>query len=273
MVLDRFQGAALAPAMGIMLSAWPLGIAATLVVLPGFASAELWRGGLLAAGIFAAAGLPLLALLPAAPPRAAADADADPGRGARLLPGEAAPLVAAGLVWAFYNTAFAIALGFTPALLVERGMAPEEAGWLASLVGWAILPLLPLGGWMVERLGRPVRAALACMAGMAAALLALALDLGPPGPALAAFGLLAAPPASLVMALAGRALSPASRPFGMGIYYTLFFAGMGALPPLAGLARDLSGHAAAPLLAGIGFLGVAMAALAVAGRLAARRGS
>jgi hypothetical protein len=104
------------------------------------------------------------------------------------------------------------------------------------------------------------------MLGMAGCLLAVVAGLSP-WVFLALFGLLAGPPASLVMAMVGRALSPASRGFGMGVHYTVFYGALALLPPLAGLARDATGAPAAPLLSGVGFLLVALAALAVYLRL------
>ena len=258
MVLDRFQGGALAPAMGVMLSAWPCGLALALVLLPLFAAEGRWRWGIAASALLSAAALLLLAaLLPRDPPRAAGTAMPKLG----LQPGEWAPLLAVGTLWASYNAAYAVALGFAPALLVARGMDAAAAGTTASLIGWMILPLLPLGGWLAERTGRPMLITVLCMAGMGAALAAASRGMAP-AVSLGLFGVLAAPPACLIMAMAGRALSPASRGFGMGIFYTQFYAGMALLPALAGWMRDLTGDPGAPLLAGVVCLLVALGALA-----------
>jgi predicted MFS family arabinose efflux permease len=263
MVLDRFSGAALAPALGLMLMAWPCGIGIALVALPLLGSD--WRAGLwLSAAVCAASFVPLWFALPRGQGAGAARA-----RAGGLLAGEWAPLVSAASVWAFYNAAFVVALGFAPALLVARGWGAEEAGAATSLVGFAILPLLPLGGALAERLGRPVTTVVGCMLGMAGCLLAVVAGLSP-WVFLGVFGLLAGPPASLVMAMVGRALSPASRAFGMGVHYTVFYGALALLPPLAGLARDVTGAPAAPLLAGVGFLLIALAALWVYLRLVPR---
>jgi len=172
-----------------------------------------------------------------------------------------AGLLAVGALWSSYNAAYAVLLGFAPAFLVARGASAAEAGAVASLVGWAILPLLPLGGALAERLGRPLLVCALCIAGMALALLALVAGAAA-APLLILVGLLAGPPASLIMAFLGRVLSPASRPFGVGIHYMMFYGGLAVLPPLAGLLRDLTGAPAAPVLAAAGFLGLALLALA-----------
>ncbi|MFC7472963.1 MFS transporter [Dankookia sp. GCM10030260] len=260
-VLDRFAGPALAPAMGVMLSAWPVGIAAALLLLP--LAGEDFRLGLAGSAALCGLALPLLAW--AVPKGADPEGQRGPvARMARLLPGEWGGLLAVGALWAFYNAAFAVLLGFAPAFLVAQGASPAEAGAVASLVGWAILPLLPLGGALVERLGRPLLACAGCILGMAAALLGLVAG-WPAVPMLVACGLLSAPPASLIMACLGRVLSPGSRPFGVGIHYMMFYAGMAVLPALAGLLRDVTGAPATPILAAVGFLGASLVALAALG--------
>ena len=257
MVLDRFLGGALAPAMGVMLSAWPCGLALALVLLPLVATDGQWRWGIAASALLSVAAMLLLAArLPRDPPRVAGSVMPKLG----LRPGEWAPLLAVGTLWASYNAAYAVALGFAPALLVAQGMDAASAGTIASLIGWMILPLLPLGGWLAERTGRPMLITVLCMAGMGAALAAASRGMAP-AVSLGLFGVLAAPPASLIMAMAGRALSPASRGFGMGIFYTQFYAGMALLPALAGWTRDLTGDPGAPLLAGVFFLLVSFGAL------------
>ena len=264
MVLDRFSGVSLAPALGLMLMAWPCGIALALIVLPLLG--QDWRAGLwLSAAVCAASFAPLWFALPKG-----AGAGAAPARRGGLLRSEWGPLISAGAVWGFYNASFVVALGFTPAFLVARGWGAEQAGIAASLIGFGILPLLPLGGALAERAGRPVLVTNLCMVGMAACLLAVVAGFSP-WVWLCAFGLLAGPPASLIMAMVGRALSAPSRAFGMGVHYTLFYGSLAALPPLAGFARDTTGAPAAPILAGVAFLVVALALVPVYLRLSAHQ--
>jgi MFS family permease len=268
LVLDRFSGQSLAPAMGVMLSAWPIGIALALVLLPAFGAD--WRMGLAASALLCGAALlALLWGLPASPPMRR---EGPVARQPRLRPGEWLPLLAVGALWATYNAAFAVVLGFAPAFLVAQGESPQAAGAVSSLVSWAILPLLPLGGAIAERLGRPLLACAACILCMIAALLALVAG-APAWMALVAYGLLSGPPASLIMALLGRVLAPESRGFGVGIHYMMFYGGLALLPPVAGLLRDLTGAPAAPLLAGAGFLGLSFGSLVAVGLLIQRQAS
>ena len=264
MVLDRFTGPAVALAMGMMLMAWPFGIGLALLVLP-LLGAD-WRTGLwLSAGFCCLAFLLLAITVRGAGPQAASH------RRLWLLPQEWRPLVALGVVWAGYNASFAVAVGFTPAFLVAQGMNRAEAGALASLIGFSILPLQPWGGAIAERFGRPMLVCVLCLIGMVAALVATAAG-APAWLALPAFGLLAAPPSSLIMAFAGRALSAESRAFGMGLHYTLFYLGLAILPPFAGLVRDLTDAPAAPLLTAAGFLAACLTALGIYADAMRRRG-
>jgi hypothetical protein len=65
-----------------------------------------------------------------------------------------------------------------------------------------------------------------------------------------------------IVALPAAVLAPERRAMGMGLFWLAFFAPMMLLPPLAGLARDLTGDAAAPLGAAAGFAALGLPALA-----------
>ncbi|WP_338051008.1 MFS transporter [Roseicella aerolata] len=169
------------------------------------------------------------------------------------------------------NVGYVILLGFAPALLAGRGASPEAAGALASLIGWASIPLAPLGGAVAERTGRPLLVTVVCLGVMALVVLALAMEAGPQSAALVAAGMIGSISATVIMTLPARALAPESRSFGMGVYWTLFYAGMAALPPVAGWVADTTGSAASALAVAAAFLAAAAMAVAIYGLLAARR--
>lgn len=255
MVLDRFTGPAVAMAMGMMLMAWPFGIGVALLVIPLFG--EEWRFGLWWSAAFCSIAFILLVVSV----RSSGTAGG-PARRLSLHRHEWLPLLALGVVWAGYNAAFAVAVGFTPAFLVAEGASRAEAGMLASLIGFSILPLQPFGGALAEKLGRPMLATVACIAGMVGALTATAMG-APAWLTLPLFGLLAAPPSSLIMVFAGKVLSAETRAFGMGVLYSLFYLGLALLPPAAGWVRDLTGSHGAPLLTAAGFLAFCLIGLAI----------
>ena len=87
---------------------------------------------------------------------------------------------------------------------------------------------------------------------MTGAVLALML-LGVNGAGLAAsllFGLLGMAPAGVIMALAGQAVAPERRAFGMGVFFTVYYAIMTASPPVAGWLLDRTGAVGSPILFG-----------------------
>ena len=64
---------------------------------------------------------------------------------------------------------------------------------------------------------------------------------------MAALGLIFGPPAGLIMALSGQSAAPERRALAMGVYFTVYYVGMGVVPGIAGFARDLTGSAVAPI--------------------------
>ena len=179
-------------------------------------------------------------------------------------------MLVSALAWASINAGYAVLLGFTPALLAGRGASPEAAGALASLAGWASIPLAPLGGALADRTGRPLLTTTACLSAIAAATLALAVGAAPQSGALLTAGLLTSIAATVIITLPARALAPESRATGMGVFYTIYYAGMAALPALAGWVADATGGAAVAVGMAAAFFVTAAAAVAVCGGMLTR---
>ena len=106
---------------------------------------------------------------------------------------------------------------------------------------------LPLGGVVIERIGRPVAliAISLVLMGLAIALVAIA---GDSRWIIAIAGLVSGIPAGAVMALPAQVLRPQNRSQGMGVFFTWYYLAMALLPPVAGHLLDLSGDARVPLL-------------------------
>lgn len=252
MTMDLFAGPRLSAAMGTLMSAYPLGIAVALIVMPLLGN---WRMAMVATSVLSALGLAISAAMPKAPTSAGHAAKIKRLDGAVL-----GPLVAAGLVWAFLNAAYGVLLGFAPAWFVGQGTSAHAAGILTSIAAFTTVPLGPVGGWTLGRLGRPVMAIGLCLGGMTLALLALPAGIASPVCLLAvgaAIGVCAGP----IMALPGEILPSHHRAVGMGLFYAIYYGGMTLLPPLAGLAGDLTGTASAPLLAAAAFSALSVLSL------------
>jgi len=254
MTTDAFEGREVVTALGLVISSWPLGIALALVTLPPLAAIFSWQAAMLAG-----AGLAVVALLliAAACPTAEKRAPAAARLRFDLTRRELSLSVLSGLVWTFYNMGLILVLAFGPAWLVADGDSAAHASAVVSLVSWVLIVSVPLGASVAERVGHPMSAMVIFLA-LAAAAFALLPFAGGSPVLMTAIGLLFGPPAGLIMALAGQAVAPERRALAMGVYFTMYYVGMGVVPGIAGFARDVTGSAAAPI-----WLSVAMMALTV----------
>jgi MFS family permease len=123
----------------------------------------------------------------------------------------------------------------------------SSAGAIVSLTSWLFIPALPLGAWMAERAGRPF--ATLVLIFIAIAVLILMIPFTTFYTAMfILLGIVFAPAGGLIMALPARVLRKENRAVGMGIFFTIYFAGMGVSPVIAGYALDLTGNPFAPLV-------------------------
>jgi predicted MFS family arabinose efflux permease len=262
MVTDWFAGRRIVVAMSILISSWPLGISIALVSLGPLGEAV---GAAFALPVAAcAAALVLVAVVYKPPPEVEPTDAARPATGS-LSRRELWGAVVAGGVWCFYNVAFILPLAFGLEFLTAGGMTLAAAGSAISLAGWLIIPALPLGGWLAERIGRPDATMTASFLVIAGLLWAIPFL---PAPVLwfGLLGLAFGPAGGLIMALPSEILRPRNRAVGMGIFYTVYYVGMGICPAIAGLLRDWTGDPAAPL-----FFAAVTILLALAGLVGFRR--
>ncbi|OPY98560.1 arabinose ABC transporter permease [Bradyrhizobium sacchari] len=242
MVADWFAGREIATAMAIFINSWPTGIALSLMLLPAIGAAlGLHAVNLAVAGVVLI-GLGLIALVYRAPDATIA---AEGERGS-LTAKTICAVVAAGLIWCLYNIGFAMIFSFGPSLLVEQGWSGAAAGSTISLVLWLAALSVPLGGFLADRTKRGE--AILVTGCLAFALLTLFLSRS--GMVLAiviALGILCGLPAGPIMSLPARVLDQKARSIGMGIFYTVFYAGMLAGPAIGGKLSTSFGSASAAL--------------------------
>jgi predicted MFS family arabinose efflux permease len=250
MVADWFAGRELATAMSVMLTSWPVGIGLALATLGSVAAATSWRLALHLTVLATAVAFVLMLTLYRDPPGRETQAATDATLGAREL----RLAILAGLVWGIFNAAYIVFLSFTPGFLVSTGLAVGTAGAVTSLAIWVTLASVPLGGLVADRMRHPDRLT------VIGSLLAMAAIVALPYtgmPALSCFlvGVLAGAPPGAVMTLLPKALPPAALATGLGVYYTVFYAAMTVAPGFAGMLRDRTGSAAAPIT----FAGISIA--------------
>jgi MFS family permease len=161
--------------------------------------------------------------------------------------------ILSGTIWTLFNVGYILVLAFGPSFLTAQGFSVGIAGATVSLVTWTILFSLPLGGYLAERLKWPDGIMVGCFLALAGAIAALPIGLHAAAMC-AIIGLVAGPPAGLIMKLPTEVLRPENRAAGMGVFYACFYAGMAGLVPLAGLLRDATQSPSAPLLFAAGVL-------------------
>ena len=257
MVADWFAKREIVTAMAILIASWPLGLALGLILFTPLAAALSWRAVMHAAALLSLASGALVALSYRDPP------DAGLAPSARLhlhlTAREWLAVSFAGAVWMAYNVGYIVLISFLPGLFSMHGFSPAAAARIVSLLGWTLIPTVPLAGYLAERFGRPNLFLVGgfIISGLTAAALPFA---SAPLYPFALLALMIGAPAGLIMALPAQALRAESRAGGMGVYFTWYYAGMALLPGLAGLARDVTASAAAPAL-----FAAAMMALALLG--------
>lgn len=265
MVTDLFAGREIATAMGIFVNSWPVGIAASLLLLPPIAQA----GGLTLA-LGAVAGFALLALVLLAFVRVPRNAAPSPAPARERLGGTALlAVVVAGAVWGLYNAALGMVFGFGPAMLAERGLSPAAASATTSVALWMVAVSVPLGGLLADRTGRPDTVLGAGLLAFAAALV-LAIDHGPALVAFATLGLAGGLAAGPIMSLPSAVLRAGVRAQGMGVFFALFYLLIVLAPILAGDAAQRHGSAGIAFVIGAVMLCACCPGLLLFRSLAAR---
>lgn len=247
MVADWFDGREIATAMSILVMSWPFGIAMGQVGHAWLAEIYGWRVPFqVASGYCLLAALGVLVFY-----RAPHDVPPIKAGTPVLLTGtEWGLTICAGIAWGVFNAGYVVYLSFGPKVLEGMGQSAFSAAGIISVGSWLMIFSGALCGQIADRFGRRDTILAVCMIG---AVVALAL-LSVPGaglPASLLFGLIGMAPAGVIMSLAGQAMHPERRAFGMGVFFTVYYAIMMAAPPLAGALFDATGNASRSLLIGI----------------------
>jgi len=249
MVTDWFIGREIVTAMAILLASWPLGIGAALLSLGIVAQATSLAHAMLVPAAFCAITAIAVALGYRSPKAGVANREPPAIKAVRPTLREFHLICLAGWIWTTYNAGYIIVISFAPDYLTVLGFSAAAAGLLMSVITWMLVPAMPFLGALAERLGRPWLVMAISFAFSAGAVLAIPI-LKAPVPLFVITGIAFSMAAGVIMTLPGALLRPESRAIGTGIFFTWYYLGMAGLPPLAGLARDMSGEAAAPVVVG-----------------------
>jgi predicted MFS family arabinose efflux permease len=239
MLTDWFAGREIATAMAIFVNSWPAGIAVSLLTLPLIGTRWGLSAVYLAVAAFVVCGIALIALFYRSPPEAAAASASTSGLDRPTV----LAMIAAGLIWGLFNIGYTVIFSFGPSMLVERGWSIGAAGSTISIVLWAGVLSVPFGGFLADRTKRP-QSILVTGVVVVAMLMILLPRTSAIVLTVAALGLFSGPPAGPIMSLPAKALQPATRAIGMGVFFTMFYGAMMLGPIVAGALAKWTGSAA-----------------------------
>lgn len=238
LVSDRFTGPAFLPAMGLALGAFPIGVG-----LSGLLVGSVGWSGLAWAGVVPAlVGSGLIVLSAGPPPARAWRGMAWPDRRECLLVG------VAGLIWTVYNGGYYAFLAYMPTVLAVRHHPAGLSAAAMAIATWSNLPAMVLAGWAAARIGAGRVFWIGTLAA-AGGIAGIALT-DWPLPWSVLLGTLGGMHAGVIVGLGNGSTRPENQTVGMGMFYTIYFAGVAGLPSLCGRAADAAGDPAAALLAG-----------------------
>jgi MFS family permease len=237
MVADWFEGREIATAMSILVMSWPFGIAMGQVGHTWLVETYSWRVPFVVASVYCAIACLAVVTLYRAPHDVPSIVS---GRIKGLLPREWGLVLCAGTAWGVFNAGYVVYLSFGPQMLEAQGTTTLAAASVISVGSWLMILSGAACGQIADRFGRRETILAICMAGAIVALMLLSLP-GAGLPASLLFGLVGMAPAGVIMALAGQAVAAERRAFGMGVFFTVYYAVMTASPPIAGWLFDRTG--------------------------------
>ena len=242
MTADRYVGPWLSTASAIIITSWPAGLALALVLLGPVPSALGWRATLGLTGAPALVSMALIPFVRGGGVRVTDQAPDDARRGGPPL----SFVAAAVLSWSLMNGQLTVLVGFLPGYFTAIGRSIETAAATASLAVWTPALAIPFGGLVADRLlGRKAAVILGAL-GTAALLIAIPLTKGAVS-VLLALGFASALAPGPLTAQVGQATPAAARAVVFGWYSAGSYAAMTVSPWIAGVLRDASGDARAPL--------------------------
>lgn len=247
MVADWFEGREIATAMSILVMSWPFGIAMGQVGHAWLAQVFDWRAPFQVASVYclvAAAAVFAFYRAPETKGKAGQAASAE------LTKEEWCLVICAAAAWGVFNAAYVIYLTFGPKMLATGGASVVSAAGIISIGSWLMIASGAVCGQIVDRFGRRDLVLVVCMTGALLALWMLSLPQAGVAASLL-FGLVGMAPAGVIMSLAGLALRPETRAFGMGVFFTVYYAIMLATPPVAGAILDATGRPNGSILLGM----------------------
>lgn len=246
MVTDWFAGSRIVTAMGVLIASWPLGISIALMIMAPLTEVLGLELAFAIPAAVCALALLLVAIVYTDPASIEAkkkiSTEAPTGG---LSPVELKGALLSGCVWCFYNIALILPLSFGAEFLITKGISLASAGAIVSLTSLLIIPALPIGAWIADHLKKPTTIMVVSFMAIAGIIWMIPFT-SSYTVMFAILGLIFGPAGGLIMALPSQVLRNENRAVGMGIFFSVYYIGMGIFPAFAGYIRDVSADPAAP---------------------------
>ena len=234
-IADWFTGKRFMIAIGVSVSAYPIGVGLAQLVLPLIAEAHGARAALASDAVLAAISLLLFLGSYRPSPHLA------PVTSKFSLPGprECLLLAIAGCTWTAYTAGYAGYNSYVPSMLTLRGASLVLIGVVMTIATWGNVPATMFGGGLAARFGALRIFLIGTMF----------LLVGMVGTALAGgvifwsvlVGVLGSIQPGIIMAVGTLSARAENRAVGMALFYSLYYAGGAVGPGLCGWVADRYG--------------------------------
>ena len=242
-IADWFTGRLFIWAISISVAAYSIGVGLAQLVLPPLAFAYGWQTAVLSDAVPIIVGLALFLASFRPSPHVAPPSQRFALPSAR----ECLLLAVAGLIWTAYTAGYSGYTGYVPSLMATRGEGLVLTGLVLTIASWGNVPATLLGAGLAARFGAlPIflLGTAALVIGMTGAAL---LDW--PITCAVVIGVVGSFHPGVIMAVGTLSARPENRAVGMGLFYSIYYAGGTIVPALCGWAADLSGGPEGALLA------------------------
>jgi predicted MFS family arabinose efflux permease len=255
MVIDWFTGREVVLAMAIFVNSFPIGVGLAMLTLGAFSAVAGWQAATGAVAVITFIALVAVWALCEPHPNDAQIAGAKTLTAAALRGSELLLVCLAGAIWGIFNGCFAVLFGFAPSLLVSNGSTSSAtAGVVVGVATWCVAASVQVGGLLGQRWVKPSMLMTTGTVAWSLCMLVLAYWNSVGAAAVVLAGIVMGLPVGTIMAMPAAVLRPESRAVGMGYFYLWLYVGHGALPPMAGWVRDVTGQPNAPIVFAAGMV-------------------
>jgi MFS family permease len=265
-VADWFSGSRIMLAMSIVVCGYPIGVGLAQLGLPTVLHVFGWPAGFLSGAVIPGVALVLfLASFSSSP-----HVEAMPERFSLPSVRECLLVVIAGMIFTAYTAGYSGYLSWVPSTLARRGAGVTLTALVVTIGAWGNTPATLFGGGLAGRFGGFRILAIGTL-GLAIGTAGTAL-LGMPLLWSVLVGVVGSIHPGVIVTVGTLSTRQEHRAVGMGIFYSLFFAGGTVGPALCGRAADLYGSPAGGLLAAAAISALAIPLYLLHRRLAAQAG-